>query len=160
MNFSTPKTKMARMHSRRKGKAGSLRPAKPTKPTWIRYKPNEIELLITKLAKEGKSTSKIGIILRDSYGIPDVKLLTGKTITKILKEKNLITGLPENLQDLIKKAIAVRKHLEANKKDMTAKRGLQLTESKIRRLTKYYKKTKVLPKDWNYDPSKARTYVE
>ncbi|MBW3023178.1 30S ribosomal protein S15, partial [Candidatus Woesearchaeota archaeon] len=137
---------MARMHSRAKGKAGSLKPLKAAKPTWARNKPNEIELLIVKLAKEGNSTSKIGTILRDSYGVPDVKLLTGKTITKILKEKNLVTGLPENLQSMIKRAVAERKHLEANKKDKTAKRGLQLTESKIRRLTAYYKKKKVLEK--------------
>src|SRR3989338_3772680 len=150
---------MARMHSRAKGKAGSLRPVKKTVPTWSRYKANEIELLIVKLSKEGLKPSEIGLHLRDSYGVPDVKLMTGKTVVKILKEKSAVTGLPEDLQALIKRSIAVRKHMESNKKDMTAKRGLQLTESKIRRLAKHYKRTKVIPADWNYDPSKARTYL-
>ena len=150
---------MARMHSRAKGKAGSLRPVKKTVPTWSRYKANEIELLIVKLSKEGLKPSEIGLHLRDSYGVPDVKLMTGKTVVKILKEKSAVTGLPEDLQALIKRSIAVRKHMESNKKDMTAKRGLQLTESKIRRIAKHYKRTKIVPKDWNYDPSKARTYL-
>ena len=150
---------MAKMHSRAKGKAGSLRPVKKTVPTWSRYKANEIELLIVKLSKEGLKPSEIGLHLRDSYGVPDVKLMTGKTVVKILKEKSAVTGLPEDLQALIKRSIAVRKHMESNKKDMTAKRGLQLTESKIRRIAKHYKRTKIVPKDWNYDPSKARTYL-
>jgi len=150
---------MARMHSRAKGKAGSLRPAKKTVPTWIRYKTNEIELLIAKLSKEGLRPSEIGTFLKDSYGIPDVKLLAGKTVIRILKEKNLAAAVPEDLQALIKRSIDLRKHLETNKGDMTAKRGLQLAESKIRRLVKHYKSTKVFPADWNYDPSKARTYV-
>ena len=52
---------MARMHSRKKGQSGSKKPLKKEKPTWIRYKPAEIELLIVKLAKEGKTSSEIGI---------------------------------------------------------------------------------------------------
>ena len=80
---------MARMYSRRKGKAGSSKPAKPSVASWLRYKEKEIELLITKLAKEGKSPSYVGIILRDTYGIPDSKLVTKKAITQILKEKNI-----------------------------------------------------------------------
>ena len=48
------------------------------KPEWIEYSNEEIEELILKLRKEGNSTSTIGIALRDQYGIPDVKLVTGK----------------------------------------------------------------------------------
>ncbi|PIN86425.1 30S ribosomal protein S15 [Candidatus Woesearchaeota archaeon CG10_big_fil_rev_8_21_14_0_10_44_13] len=150
---------MARMYSRRKGKSGSNKPIKKT-AIWVRYKPKEIEMLITKLAKEGKSASEIGLFLRDSYGIPNVKSITGKRITIMLKEKNLAKQLPEDLLSLIKKSIAVRKHLEENHKDMAALRGLQLTESKMRRLIKYYKKTKVLPVDWKFDAKSVRMYVE
>ena len=56
-------------------------------PDWIEYSTEEIEELILKLTKEGNSTSKIGVILRDQYGIPDVKAVTGMKITQIL-EKN------------------------------------------------------------------------
>jgi len=151
---------MARMHSRKKGKAGSKKPLKMEKLTWIRYKPKEIELLIVKLAKEGKTSSEIGIILRDVYGVPDVKMILEKPITSILAEKKLLKELPEDLIALMKRAVFINKHLERNHTDMTAKRGLQLTDSKIKRLIKYYKKSGKIPVDWKYDPSKLKMYTE
>ncbi|MBN1544859.1 30S ribosomal protein S15 [Candidatus Woesearchaeota archaeon] len=151
---------MARMHSRDKGASGSKKPLKKSVPTWIRYKPKEIELLIGKMAKEGKSPSQIGLILRDTYGIPDIKTSTGKKITKILAEKNQLQDVPEDLRALIKKAAMIRKHMEENKLDRTALIGLQLTESKIKRIVKYYKKSGRLPIEWKYDPSKSSIYLE
>mgnify|MGYP001570034125 FL=1 len=115
------------MHSRARGHAQSNKPLKPQAPTWIRYKPKEIEMLIGKFAKEGKTSSEIGIILRDSYGIPSVKLLVGKRIQGILGDKKLLHDLPEDLVSLIKRSVQIRKHLEINKKDMAALRGLQFT---------------------------------
>ena len=151
---------MAKMYSRKRGKAGSHKPSNPAIPSWMRYKEQEIELLITKLAKEGKSPSHIGIILRDTYGIPDVSLIAKKSITVILKEKKLISDIPEDLLALIKRSIAINKHLETNKQDETAKRGLTITESKIRKLIKYYKKSGKLPSKWKYDPKRAGMYTE
>ncbi|MDP2750250.1 MAG: 30S ribosomal protein S15 [Nanoarchaeota archaeon] len=151
---------MARMHSGAKGKAGSKRPIKKSVPVWQRYKEKEIELLIIKFAKEGKTPSQIGIILRDTYGIPNIKVATEKRITKILEEKKLLPKIPEDLMALIKRSILIKKHLEENKKDETANRGLLLTESKIRRLVKYYKSSKRLSKDWSYDPDKIRLLIE
>lgn len=151
---------MARMYSRSKGVSGSKKPSTKEVPTWTRYKPKEIEILIGKMAKEGKTASMIGITMRDTYGIPDVKKLTGKSISKILDEKKLLPEVPEDLRDLIRKAAMIRRHLDENKQDKTAFRGLQLTEAKIMRLVKYYKKTDKLPMDWKYDPRKASTYLE
>jgi small subunit ribosomal protein S15 len=151
---------MARTHSRAKGVSGSKKPVKKSVPGWIRYKPKEVELLIGKLAKEGKSPSQIGLYLRDTYGIPDVKTLAGKKITKILDEKKLLTVVPEDLRALIKKAALIRKHLEENKQDKPALLGLQLTESKIKKLVKYYKLSGRMPVAWKYDPNKASTYLE
>lgn len=148
------------MHSRARGKSRSTKPSKKVVPSWLKYKPKEVELLIIKYAKEGKNPSQIGIFLRDEYGIPDVKLVTKKSITKILKEKNLLKEIPEDLMALIRKAVLIRKHLGENKKDMPAKRGLQLTESKIKRLTKYYKRTARLPMTWRYDPERIKLVVE
>lgn len=148
------------MYSRKKGKSGSKKPISRSLPTWIRYGSKEIELLITKLSKEGHSPSEIGIILRDTYGIPDTKRIIGKNVTKVLKEKNLQTKIPEDLTALIKKAVKIIKHQKENKQDQTSKRGLQLTESKIKRLTKYYKKTGRLPSEWKYDPKKIRLLME
>lgn len=150
---------MARMYSRRKGKSGSKKPVSKSR-TWIRYKPKEVELLILKLAKEGKSSSGIGLLLRDVYGIPDSQFITKKKIMQIVKEKGLARELPEDLLNLIKRSVKIRKHLEENKKDMTALRGLQLTGSKIKRLTKYYKETNVLPIDWKLDAKSIRMYAE
>jgi len=151
---------MARMYSRKKGKSGSKRPSSKTLPTWVRYKSKEVELLIVKLAKEEKTASQIGLFLRDTYGIPDVKRLVGKKISTILKEHSLLPKIPEDLMALIKKAIALKKHLDENKQDRVAKRGLQLTESSIRRLIKYYKRIKKLPVDWKYDSKTVSLLVE
>ena len=151
---------MARMHSGARGKSGSKKPSGKTSYSWLSYKPKEVEMLITKLSKEGKSPSQIGLVLRDAYGIPDVKKLVKKSITDVLKAKKLLSELPEDLLELIKKDIAILKHMDANKQDMTAKRGMQLTESKIKRLVKYYKRTNKIPEEWKYDPKKAGMFLE
>ncbi len=151
---------MARMHSRKRGKSGSNRPLTKTAKSWIRYKPKEVEILIVKLAKEGHNASTIGLILRDSYGIPSVKDLTKKSITQIMKDRKIAKELPEDLLNLIKKSVRLQKHRETNRQDNTSLRGLQLTDSKIRRIVKYYKETKVLPADWKYDAKSLRMHVE
>lgn len=151
---------MARMYSRSHGKSKSTKPVKKTVPGWIRYKAKEIEMLVAKMGKEGKTASEIGLVLRDTYGIPDVKTVTGRKITSILTEKKLVPEVPEDLRALIKKAAMVRAHLEENKQDKVARRGLQLTEAKINRLVKYYKNSGKLPAAWKYDPSKASMYLE
>jgi len=66
---------MARMYSRRKGKSGSTKPTERKKKAWIKYSAKEVESLIEKLAKSGLTKSMIGLVLRDSYGIPEVKAL-------------------------------------------------------------------------------------
>ncbi len=147
------------MYSRKRGKAGSTKPVNKDKPTWVSYKPAEIEALIVKLAKQDMTSSKIGLVLRDSYGIPDVKLVTGKKIVQVLKEKDLARKLPEDITFLIHKHIREMKHFEENKHDMVAKRGLGLTEAKVRRLAKYYKNKGVLPADWKYDKTRAKLLV-
>ena len=151
---------MARMHSRAKGVSGSKKPSKKVVPAWIRYKAKEVEMLIPKMSKDGKNASQIGLYLRDAYGIPSVKVLTGKRISQILGEKNLLPEVPEDLRALIKKAALIRKHRESNRLDNTSLRGLQLTESKIKRLVKYYKNYGKLPVSWKYEPEKSSTYLE
>ncbi len=151
---------MARMYSRKKGQSGSKKPAGKTSYSWLGYKPKEAEMLIVKMAKEGKSPSQIGLVLRDSYGIPDVRKLLKKKITDVLESKKLLGELPEDLLSLIRKDVSIIKHLEANKQDMTALRGKQLTESKIKRLVNYYKKKGRIPETWKYDPKKAGMFVE
>jgi len=150
---------MARMHSGMKGKSGSKKPANKGKASWLGYKEKEVEMLIVKLAREGKSPSQVGLALRDSYGIPDVRSLLNKKITQVLKDKNLLKELPEDLMALIRKDVAIKKHYENNKQDKTANRGIQLTESKIKRLVKYYKSTGRIPESWKYDPKNAGLFL-
>ena len=151
---------MARAYSRRKGKSGSTRPEREKQPTWIRYKSKEIEMIIVKLAKSGNTTAKIGMILRDSYGIPDVRQILNKKITAVLKDNKISKEIPEDLMDLIKRSIQIMDHSKKNHKDMTAKRGLQLTESRIMRLIKYYKSHGKLARDWKYDPERIKLLID
>lgn len=146
---------MARMYTRRKGKSGSTRPYRTEIPNWVPLSSEEIEQLVVKLSKEGESTAMIGQILRDSYGVPDVKLVTGKKITKILEEHGAKPRYPEDLITLIRKAMRMRNHLLENKKDIHGKRALRNLESKIQRLARYYKRKGVLPENWRYSPDQA-----
>lgn len=130
------------------------------KPGWVEYSTEEIEEIILKLRKEGKSASVIGVILRDQYGIPDVKSLTGMKITHILDKHGQTEEYPEDLMNLIRKAVNIRDHLKENPKDLHTKRGLQLVESRIRRLVKYYTKEGVLPEGWRYEPKQAALLVK
>ena len=151
---------MARMHSKKRGKSGSKKPSIKTIPRWIRYKKNEVEEIVVKLAKEGNSTSKIGLILRDQFGIPSIKLLTGKTVSQIMRDTKIYPKYPEDLFNLLKQSVNLRNHLEKNKADYTSKRGLELLESKIRRFGKYYVRKRTLPHDWQYDPEKTKLLVQ
>lgn len=148
------------MYSRKRGKSGSTKPVEKKVPGWMRYKGAEVELLVAKLAKDKHPVSEIGMILRDAYGIPSVKVVTGKSITEILHDKKLSPEIPEELMSLLKKNVALLKHTEKFKQDMTAKRGLQLTISKINRVVKYYKSSGKLPADWKYDLDKVKLLAE
>jgi small subunit ribosomal protein S15 len=146
---------MAKMYSGSRGKSGSKKPLKKSVPSWTRLGAKEAEMLIAKLAKEGNGASYIGLMLRDKYGIPDVESLCGRSITKILKDKKQLPELPEDLTALMRRAAAINKHLTENKHDMTAHRGLILTESKIKRLVKYYKTQGRIPENWKYNIEQA-----
>ncbi|MFX1562488.1 MAG: 30S ribosomal protein S15 [Promethearchaeota archaeon] len=150
---------MARMHSPRKGKSHSKRPIRLESPDWFQKTSEEVEELVVKLAKEGHQPSMIGLILRDQYGVPLVKAITGKTITQILNEQEQALKVPEDLFHLIKRAINLRRHLEASNKDLHSKYGLRLIESKVRRLVKYYRRKGVLPTDWKYSPEQAALLI-
>ncbi len=150
---------MAKMHSRARGKSGSTKPVKKVQ-SWAPYKGADVEKLVVKYAKAGKSTSEIGLVLRDAYGVGSVKALAGKTVSQILDEKGLTKELPEDLLNLIKKMVLIQRHLEKNKHDQFAKRGLLLTNSKIRRLVKYYQRTERLPEGWKLNMDRLKIYLE
>jgi small subunit ribosomal protein S15 len=148
------------MHTRRKGRSCSKRPLISENPEWVPIGAAEIEDLIVKFTKEGYTPARIGLVLRDQYGVPDVKLATGKTVTAIMKEKDVAPSLPEDLSNLMRRAISLNVHLKENRGDVSNKRGLNLIEAKIRRLERYYKRNGVLPQNWRYSLSNAELMLK
>ncbi len=138
----------------KRGSSGSVRPATKTIPPWVTYSPEDVEKLVVELARRGFTPSMIGVILRDQYGIPLVKVITGKSVKEILEEHGLKPQIPEDLMALIRRALRIRRHLEEHPKDMSARKGLILVESKIHRLVKYYKRVGELPPDFEYSPER------
>ena len=147
------------MHTPGKGISQSALPYKRTPPSWLKISADEVEQTVCKLAKKGLTPSQIGVILRDSHGIGQVKSVTGAKVLRVLKKSGLAPELPEDLYHLIKKAVNVRKHLERNRKDKDAKFRLILIESRIHRFARYYKRTGALPPNWKYESSTASTLV-
>lgn len=150
---------MARMHTRKRGRSASSKPAAKTAPAWVQQSKEDVYALIEKMSKEGKSEAVMGGILRDQHGVPSVKAVTGKSISQILVEKKLAGKYPSDLIDLIRKAIELRKHLKVNTRDQQNKTKLIHVESKIRRLVRYYRGKK-LPKNWSYVPEEAALLVK
>ncbi|XP_030669653.1 40S ribosomal protein S13-like [Nomascus leucogenys] len=103
-------------------------------PTWLKLTSDDVKEQIYKVAKKGLTPSQIGVILRDSHSVAQVCFVTGNKILRNLKSKGLAPDLPEDLYHLIKKAVAVQKHLERNRKDKNAKFHLILIESWIHHL--------------------------
>lgn len=94
---------------------------KSEKPSWAKMSPKEIEKIVVELAEKGETPSKIGMIMRDKYGVPKVKL-EGKKVTKILAEKGIKY---KTEKDMIQGNIETLKtHVSKNKKDHSASRAL------------------------------------
>jgi small subunit ribosomal protein S15 len=131
------------MHTRRRGSSDSDTPVADDPPEWSDVDAERIEERVVELADEGHDPSEIGLVLRDSgvggTPIPDVKLATGKKVTEILEEHDADPDLPEDLRNLMEKAIDLREHVRENPQDHQNKRALQNVESKVRRLANYYR---------------------
>lgn len=151
---------MSRMHSSRKGTSGSKRPMVDKNPEWVTQSAEEVKELAAKLAGEGKNMAMIGLILRDQHAVPNVRLATGMSMKEILEEKGIKPALPDDLSNLMKRAVEINRHVKANPKDLHNTRGLHLVESKIRRLTKYYKREGLIPETWFYSMASAALEVE
>merc|ERR1711978_322177 len=150
---------MGRMHAPGKGISQSALPYRRSVPQWMKLTSDDVKDQIFKLAKKGLTPSQIGVILRDSFGVAQVRFITGNKILRILKSKGMAPELPEDMYFLIKKAVSIRKHLERNRKDRDAKFRLILVESRIHRLARYYEQKSVLPPNWKYESATASTMV-
>ncbi len=134
--------------------------AKETKQAKQELSREELEEQVVSLANAGHSPSSIGLLLRDEHGIKNFKETTGKGIQEVLKENKLVGEMPEDLLNLIRRSVVLFNHMNKNKHDYSAKRGYELTVSKIRRLTKYYAKKQRIPTGWAYTPEQAALLVK
>ena len=141
---------MGRLHTHNHGKAHSIRPIESKFSSWVKQDPKEIEELVIKYAKDGNTSSQIGIKLRDQHAIPLVKPIINKTISDILDQNDLKSEIPEDLNNIVIKAVGLQKHLKSNKNDRRNIRSLELIEAKVHRLSIYYKKTGRISKNWKY----------
>ncbi len=146
------------MHSRKHGKSGSKKPL--TKAKWVEFGKEEVERLVVKLANDKMQSAQIGLALRDQYGIPSVRNAAGRKLSQILSENKLAPKIPEDLFNLLKSSVKLHEHMEKNKKDNHSKHGLELLESKIRRLVKYYVREEKLAEGWKYDAERAKLIVQ
>ena len=131
------------MHTRRRGSSDSDKPAATEPPEWSDVDEEAIEERVIELAEAGHSPSEIGVKLRDEgvdgTPVPDVSLATGKKVTEILEEHDAEPELPEDLRNLMERAVRLREHMDENPGDHQNKRALQNSEAKIRRLVDYYR---------------------
>ena len=142
------------------GKKKSARQDEKKAREWVDYSSSEVEQIIVDLANAGMTPAEIGMALRDQYGIPSIKEVTGLTVEKVLGKHGLLSDIPRELLNLIKRSVVLQKHMASNTKDQTAKRGYILTLSKIRRLADYYHSKGKLDKGWRYTPETAALLVK
>lgn len=140
---------MARTHAHTHGKSHSVRPTSKNVPSWA-MENQEITKKIIEFGKDGMTASEIGLRLRDEFAVPLVKPIIGKTITQILEENDIKRSMPEDLERLVRKALGLQKHLNIHNSDKRNVRSLELIESKIHRLSRYYKDAGKVPKNWKY----------
>jgi len=148
------------MHSPGRGKSGSTKPLVDKAPEWSNTDVKEVTELILSLAAEGHNPATIGTILRDQHAVPDARLVVGKRIGQILSENDITPKFPEDMMNLMRRALRLIDHLESNRKDHHNSRQLELTESKIRRLSRYYQGRGQLDTEWAYKRDQLRLMVE
>jgi len=111
------------------------------KPVWLKYTEKEVKDIILSIAKkeEGITAEKIGLILRDTYGIPKVKIYNLK-IGKILKEEDLYKN--PDLVNLERKTTKLETHISKNKQDKRTGRAYTITRAKLKKTREYLVKKK------------------
>ncbi len=150
------------MHTRRRGSSDSDKPVADEPPEWSDIDAESIEEHVVDLKEQGYSPSQIGVQLRDQgvkgVPVPNVKLATGKKVTEILEENEAEPEIPEDLRNLLARAVRLNEHMEENGTDYQNKRALQNTEAKIRRLIEYYRGDKI-DEDFSYSIDDAKDLI-
>jgi ribosomal protein S15P/S13E len=109
------------------------------KPVWLKYTEDEVKKIIWDLAEKGFTAEKIGLYLRDQYGIPKAKLYNLK-ISKVIKEKKDFAE--PSLINLQKKVGKIEEHYKKNKQDKKAERSLIILKAKLKKTRDYVNRKK------------------
>jgi len=104
------------------------------KPPWVKTSEKELKEIIVELAKKN-APSKIGLILRDQYGIPTTRIF-GKKLKAYLEELNIHVN--EDLENAEKKVDSLKEHVKTNITDRKAKHKLQKAQSRLNITRKYF----------------------
>ncbi len=108
------------------------------KPIWLKYTEQEIKEIILKLVEKDASltSEKIGLILRDNYGIPQTKIY-GFSISDVLKEAGKYEQPDQkNLKIKVEK---LEKHLSKHKHDTRTGRSIIISKAKLKKVQDYLK---------------------
>ncbi|MDP6640507.1 MAG: 30S ribosomal protein S15 [Candidatus Poseidoniaceae archaeon] len=151
---------MARMYAHRRGKSGSTKPHNEDLPEWSNTDKEEVEALVLTLNEKGHSSAMIGTILRDQHAVPNPRAVLGRRISQVIAEKGKQGAFPEDMMNLMRKAVGIIDHLKTNRKDLHNSRSLNLIESKIRRLANYYQAKGSLDSEWKYKRDQVHLVVE
>jgi small subunit ribosomal protein S15 len=149
---------MARLHTRRHGRSKSRKPADIG--TQGGAEASKVEEAIVAYAKQGIKPALIGQRLKEEHKVGYLKPVLGKRLSAFLEEHGFKSEIPPDMLDLMRKAVNMRKHIGAERKDVHNITKLHLVESKILRLSKYYRSTGRLPGNWKYDPEKAALIIK
>ena len=106
------------------------------KPVWLKYTEDEVREIILKIAEKDSNLTaeKIGLVLRDNYGIPATKIY-GFKISEVLKKAEKYES--PDIKNLKSKTANIQKHLERNKGDKRTGRSLIITKAKLKTVESY-----------------------
>jgi len=92
----------------------------------------EVEKIIKDLYSEGVTSEKIGLVLRDKYGIKKFREEFGMKVTEILGVNDA------DVRNVRRKMEKLQVHFEKNKHDQSAKRRLIKTAAQVKKVGKYH----------------------
>ncbi len=150
------------MHTGKHGKSKSRKPDVQfgVRPEGMSISNEEIVKLVSDYAKQGMHQAKIGQLLKEQHAVPYVKQVFGKRLGSVLSENGFKADIPQDMMDLLTRAITLRRHLERNHNDVHNRIRLGRVEAKIWRLGNYYKRNGSMPADWKYDPVKVALLIK
>ena len=113
-------------------------------PSWFKLKPEDLQKQVGKLAEKYDALVVV-VTLKDGFGVPQVKLVTGFKFLCFLKKEDLVPSIPEVLYFFVKRAKSIQKHLDKNRENKGSNFRLIFVEDRFHRFEWYYRCVKFLP---------------